>query len=168
MPDLDQIKQAEQASARPARGRFLKPPTIEDAVKAAGFLAGRPEDIIEALQAVERRYPGLDRVICATPLGTPARGSVRRPGAVREGGRARRRQAGRRRLPPRARDAGRSVRVDPASRARCDIPAMILGGRTKDGGGGGIRTRETIHHRLHTFQACAFNRSATPPMPCPD
>jgi hypothetical protein len=31
------------------------------------------------------------------------------------------------------------------------------------GGGGGIRTRETIHHRLHTFQACAFNRSATPP-----
>src|SRR5215475_1417676 len=33
------------------------------------------------------------------------------------------------------------------------------------GGGGGIRTRETIHHRLHTFQACAFNRSATPPLP---
>src|ERR1700731_2738339 len=31
------------------------------------------------------------------------------------------------------------------------------------GGWGGIRTRETIHHRLHTFQACAFNRSATHP-----
>jgi hypothetical protein len=31
------------------------------------------------------------------------------------------------------------------------------------GGGGGIRTRETIHHRLHALQACAFNRSATPP-----
>ena len=41
MPDLDQIKQGEQASARPARGRSLKPPTIEDAVKAGGFLAGR-------------------------------------------------------------------------------------------------------------------------------
>jgi hypothetical protein len=37
-------------------------------VKAGGFLAGRPEDIIEALNAVEKRYPGLDRVICATPL----------------------------------------------------------------------------------------------------
>ena len=49
----------------------VKLPTIEDAVKAAGFLAGRPEDIIEALKAVEKRYPGLDRVICATPLGTP-------------------------------------------------------------------------------------------------
>ena len=33
----------------------------------------------------------------------------------------------------------------------------------KTGGWGGIRTRETIHHRLHTFQACAFNRSATHP-----
>jgi hypothetical protein len=32
-------------------------------------LAGRPEDIIDALKAVETRYPGLDRVICATPLG---------------------------------------------------------------------------------------------------
>ena len=40
-------------------------------MKAGGFLAGRPEDIIEALKAVEKRYPGLDRVICATPLGTP-------------------------------------------------------------------------------------------------
>ncbi len=49
----------------------VKLPTIEDAVKAGGFLAGRPEDIIEALKAVEKRYPGLDRVICATPLGTP-------------------------------------------------------------------------------------------------
>jgi hypothetical protein len=71
MPDLDQIKQGEQVSARPARGRSLKPPTIEDGVRAGGFLAGRPEDIIEQLKAVEKRYPGLDRVICATPLGTP-------------------------------------------------------------------------------------------------
>jgi alkanesulfonate monooxygenase SsuD/methylene tetrahydromethanopterin reductase-like flavin-dependent oxidoreductase (luciferase family) len=68
MPDLDQLKQGEQGSARPARGRLLKPPTIEDAMKAGSFLAGRPEDIIEQLKAVENRYPGLDRVICATPL----------------------------------------------------------------------------------------------------
>ena len=46
-------------------------PMIEDAVKAGGFLAGRPEDIVEQLKAVEKRYLGLDRVICATPLGTP-------------------------------------------------------------------------------------------------
>jgi hypothetical protein len=42
IPDLDQIKQGEQAGARPARGRFLKPPTIEDAMEAGSFLAGRP------------------------------------------------------------------------------------------------------------------------------
>jgi len=61
MPDLDQIKQGEQVSARPARGRSLKPPTIEDGVRAGGFLAGRPEDIIEQLKAVKKRYPGLGR-----------------------------------------------------------------------------------------------------------
>jgi hypothetical protein len=55
----------------PALIGTVKLPTIGDAVKAGGFLAGRPEDIVEQLKAVERRYPGLDRVICATPLGTP-------------------------------------------------------------------------------------------------
>lgn len=34
--------------------------------------------------------------------------------------------------------------------------------KTNNGGQGGIRTRETFN-RLHTFQACAFNRSATCP-----
>src|SRR5256885_5664819 len=48
-----------------------KLPHIEDAVKVGGFLAGTPTDIIEQLKAVEKRYPGIDRVICATPLGTP-------------------------------------------------------------------------------------------------
>jgi hypothetical protein len=32
------------------------------------------------------------------------------------------------------------------------------------GGGSGIRTRDTVS-RIHTFQACAFNHSATPPSP---
>src|SRR5262249_27253051 len=34
-------------------------------------LTGRPANIIEQLKAVEKRYPGVDRVVCATPLGTP-------------------------------------------------------------------------------------------------
>ena len=33
------------------------------------------------------------------------------------------------------------------------------------GGGSGIRTRDTVS-RIHTFQACAFNHSATPPFWC--
>ena len=40
-------------------------------MKAGGFLAGTPADIIEQLKAVEKRYPGLERVICTMPLGTP-------------------------------------------------------------------------------------------------
>jgi hypothetical protein len=55
------------AMRNPALIGTVKLPTIEDAVKAGGFLAGQPDDIIEQLKAVEKRYPGLDRVICATP-----------------------------------------------------------------------------------------------------
>ena len=32
-----------------------------------------------------------------------------------------------------------------------------------NGGGDGIRTHDTIHHRIPAFQASAFNHSATPP-----
>jgi alkanesulfonate monooxygenase SsuD/methylene tetrahydromethanopterin reductase-like flavin-dependent oxidoreductase (luciferase family) len=59
------------AMRNPALAATVKLPRIEDAVAAGGFLAGTPADIIEQLKAVEKRYPGLDRVVCATPLGTP-------------------------------------------------------------------------------------------------
>ena len=55
----------------PKLAATTKLPTIADAVKAGGFLAGTPADIVEQLKAVETRYPGIDRVICSTPLGTP-------------------------------------------------------------------------------------------------
>ena len=59
------------AMRNPALVPNTKLPRIDDAVKAGGFLAGTPADIIEQLKAVEARYPGLDRVICTMPLGTP-------------------------------------------------------------------------------------------------
>ncbi len=55
----------------PRLAAATKLPTIEDAVNMGGFLAGTAADIIEALKAIEKRYPGVDRVVCATPLGTP-------------------------------------------------------------------------------------------------
>jgi hypothetical protein len=55
----------------PRLAATTKLPRIEDAVKAGGFLAGTPADIIEQLKAVEKRYPGLDRVSCGMALGTP-------------------------------------------------------------------------------------------------
>jgi alkanesulfonate monooxygenase SsuD/methylene tetrahydromethanopterin reductase-like flavin-dependent oxidoreductase (luciferase family) len=55
----------------PRLAATTKLPSVEDAVKAGGFLTGTPADIIEQLKAVEKCYPGVDRVVCATPLGTP-------------------------------------------------------------------------------------------------
>src|SRR6185295_3266845 len=60
-----------EAMRHPARAGGVKLPRIEDAVKAGGFLAGTAADIIEHLKKVEQRYPGLDRVSCGMPLGTP-------------------------------------------------------------------------------------------------
>ena len=54
-----------------------------------------------------------------------------------------------------------NVGVPPAAAKNVDQYQRV----TKDyGGGRGIRTLETVS-RLHTFQACAFNHSATPPSP---
>jgi alkanesulfonate monooxygenase SsuD/methylene tetrahydromethanopterin reductase-like flavin-dependent oxidoreductase (luciferase family) len=55
----------------PKLAATAKLPRIEDAVKAGGFLTGTPADITETLKAIEKRYPGVDRVMCSTPLGTP-------------------------------------------------------------------------------------------------
>ena len=48
-----------------------KLPRIEDAVKAGGFLAGTADEIIEQLKAIEKALPGLERISCSLPLGTP-------------------------------------------------------------------------------------------------
>ena len=43
------------------------------------------------------------------------------------------------------------------------IPPAAIPLRNSNGGEGGIRTREAGISRLHTFQACSFNRSDTSP-----
>jgi alkanesulfonate monooxygenase SsuD/methylene tetrahydromethanopterin reductase-like flavin-dependent oxidoreductase (luciferase family) len=60
-----------EAMRDPKRAPFAKLPSIEDAVKAGGFLTGTPDDIIGQLKAVEARYPGLDRVTCSMSIGVP-------------------------------------------------------------------------------------------------
>ena len=59
--------------------------------------------------------------------------------------------------PLKARNARSAQRLGVRAQGWCGGCAQ-----TKDGGGRGIRTPETVS-RLHTFQACAFNHSATPP-----
>ncbi len=46
-------------------------PTLEDAVNNGAVLCGPPERIIEQLNDVAERYPGLDRVGVSHPVGTP-------------------------------------------------------------------------------------------------
>ena len=46
-------------------------PDIERAVARGGFLCGPPELIMEQLQELEDKYPGLDRVSVGQPMGCP-------------------------------------------------------------------------------------------------
>ena len=55
----------------PKRAPGAKLPRIEDAVKAGGFLTGRPAEVIESLKKLEERYPGLDRVTVSLSVGVP-------------------------------------------------------------------------------------------------
>ena len=46
-------------------------PTMEEAVKSGAVLCGPPERVIEQLQEVQERYPGLERIGVSHPVGTP-------------------------------------------------------------------------------------------------
>ena len=55
----------------PRRAPHAGLPTIQGAVESGAFLAGPPDRVIEQLKAVEKQYPGLDRVGVSHPVGTP-------------------------------------------------------------------------------------------------
>jgi alkanesulfonate monooxygenase SsuD/methylene tetrahydromethanopterin reductase-like flavin-dependent oxidoreductase (luciferase family) len=64
------------AMRNPALVPTTKLPRIEDAVKAGGFLAGTADEIIAQLKATEKALPGLERISCSLPLGTPLKVAV--------------------------------------------------------------------------------------------
>jgi alkanesulfonate monooxygenase SsuD/methylene tetrahydromethanopterin reductase-like flavin-dependent oxidoreductase (luciferase family) len=55
----------------PKRAPTAKLPRIEDAIDAGGVLCGSPEQIVEHLKALEKRYPGLDRISVSLSVGVP-------------------------------------------------------------------------------------------------
>src|SRR6266568_7218854 len=55
----------------PQRAPTAKLPRIEDAIANGGVLCGSPEQVIEHLKSLERRYPGLDRVSVSLSVGVP-------------------------------------------------------------------------------------------------
>src|SRR6266849_6328248 len=55
----------------PLRAPAATLPRIEDAIKAGGVLCGSPDEIIEHLKGLEKRYPGLDRISVSLSVGVP-------------------------------------------------------------------------------------------------
>ncbi len=60
-----------QAIADPRKAVRTRLPTIEEAVKAGAWFCGPPEHIIERLQEVQERYPGLEQINVNNVIGTP-------------------------------------------------------------------------------------------------
>jgi alkanesulfonate monooxygenase SsuD/methylene tetrahydromethanopterin reductase-like flavin-dependent oxidoreductase (luciferase family) len=57
----------------PKRARSAGLPTLEQAVAAGSWLVGPPELIIEKIQALQERYPGLEEINVGSVIGTPQR-----------------------------------------------------------------------------------------------
>jgi len=55
----------------PKRAPAAKLPRIEDAIANGGVLCGSPDQVIEHLKSLEKRYPGLDRVSVSLSVGVP-------------------------------------------------------------------------------------------------
>jgi hypothetical protein len=55
----------------PKLAKGVKLPGIEDAEASGGFLCGPADLIIEKLKAIEKKYPGLERVNMSMPVGVP-------------------------------------------------------------------------------------------------
>ena len=60
-----------EAIADPKRARSTNLPTLEQAIEAGSWLCGPPEMIIEKLQDVQDRHPGLEEVNVGSVIGTP-------------------------------------------------------------------------------------------------
>jgi alkanesulfonate monooxygenase SsuD/methylene tetrahydromethanopterin reductase-like flavin-dependent oxidoreductase (luciferase family) len=59
-----------RALADPALARRTPLPTLEDAVRSGAWIVGPPERLVERLQELEERYPGLEEVHVGQVVGT--------------------------------------------------------------------------------------------------
>ncbi|PCI20081.1 MAG: hypothetical protein COB68_03280 [SAR202 cluster bacterium] len=55
----------------PSKARSAGLPTLEQAVESGAWLCGPPESIIEKIQDVQERYPGLESINVGSVIGTP-------------------------------------------------------------------------------------------------
>jgi alkanesulfonate monooxygenase SsuD/methylene tetrahydromethanopterin reductase-like flavin-dependent oxidoreductase (luciferase family) len=59
------------ATGDPRRARAAGLPTLRDAARAGSWLCGPPERIVERIEELQARYPGLEAVNVGQPVGTP-------------------------------------------------------------------------------------------------
>jgi alkanesulfonate monooxygenase SsuD/methylene tetrahydromethanopterin reductase-like flavin-dependent oxidoreductase (luciferase family) len=59
------------AIADPRRARSAGLPTLEQAVEAGAWFCGPPELIIEKIQRIQDKYPGLEQINVGSVIGTP-------------------------------------------------------------------------------------------------
>jgi alkanesulfonate monooxygenase SsuD/methylene tetrahydromethanopterin reductase-like flavin-dependent oxidoreductase (luciferase family) len=59
------------AAGDPSRARAAGLPTLRDAVRAGSWLCGPPERVVERIEELQARYPGLEAVNVGQPVGTP-------------------------------------------------------------------------------------------------
>jgi alkanesulfonate monooxygenase SsuD/methylene tetrahydromethanopterin reductase-like flavin-dependent oxidoreductase (luciferase family) len=62
-----------RALADPKLARSAALPTLEDAVKSGAWIVGPPERLVERLQELQQRYPGLEEVHIGQVVGTDER-----------------------------------------------------------------------------------------------
>ena len=63
--------------ADPRRARSAGLPTIEEGVASGSWFVGPPERIIEQIQEVQERYPGLEEInIGVTNMGMPTQATL--------------------------------------------------------------------------------------------
>jgi len=62
-----------RALADPKLARQTQLPTLEEAVKSGAWMVGPPERIVERLQEIQARYPGLEEVHVGQVVGTDER-----------------------------------------------------------------------------------------------
>ena len=59
-----------RALADPALARRTPLPTLEEAVRSGAWMVGPPQRLVERLQELEERYPGLEEVHVGQVVGT--------------------------------------------------------------------------------------------------
>jgi alkanesulfonate monooxygenase SsuD/methylene tetrahydromethanopterin reductase-like flavin-dependent oxidoreductase (luciferase family) len=60
-----------EAMADPKQAPSVGLPTIDEAINKGGVLCGSSDDVIEHLQKLEERYPGLERIMVSLSVGVP-------------------------------------------------------------------------------------------------